>query len=405
MQRPTVTRKRLPQQPPSRIAHAMLAAAITMLALLVFPTLAPHAEGAPSGPAIATVAAINGTLSVQRAGQNRWCEGYVQMPDYVQDRLKTDSGSMAAIDFNTGGRVGINKGSEVLLTTTGATAGGSGGFQTLSVQSGTVWAKFQKQEKPLRIQTKNAVFTIKGTEFVVEAASNEGTTVSVLEGEVGFAPIQEDGTIGAEIGSAPAGTQVTIAYKQVPVSKQYEPKQLRRNLEDRYPALNNWFVRQVLSQVLYRVPYSGLAVAIINNPGQAAVDFATNQATSRIPGGGLLGGVIHSAANQPKQPDFPCELTPDQRQQDPGSLTFTWKQFRNCKEYLLLVSTDEKMDTLDWSSRVSTTSATYPLNALPLTAGQKYFWRVIGLKDNGKPEGKASQTWFTVPSNYVPPSQ
>lgn len=391
-------------RPASRILRGAMLVAVAAVALLTMPSGAPLAQGAPTAPAIASVAAINGTLSVQRAGQGRWCDGYVQMPDYLQDRLKTDTSSMAAIDFNSGGRVGINKGSEVLLTSTGATSTGAGGMQTLSVQSGTVWAKFQKQEKPLRIQTKTAVFTIKGTEFVVEAASNDSTTLSVLEGEVGYAPIQENGEVGAEVGSAQAGAEITINYKQVPVAKQYEPKQLRKSLEGRFPALNNWFVRQVLGQVLSRVPYSGLAVSIITDPNKAAVDFAASQA-SRLPGGGVLGGLISSAANKPKEPDFPAGLTPDQQEQNPSSLTFNWKPFRKCKEYLVLVSKDEKMDALDWSARVGSSSAAYPPSAFPLSPGTKYFWRVIGLNNEGKPEGKASQTWFTVPSSYVPPSQ
>ena len=78
---------------------------------------APSGSPGPSWPAsdgrVASVTAIEGSLSVQRQGQPRWYGGYVKMPDFVRDRLKTDTQSMAALDFVTGGRVGLGKGSEI----------------------------------------------------------------------------------------------------------------------------------------------------------------------------------------------------------------------------------------------------------------------------------------------------
>lgn len=385
-------------------------------------SLPPHpADAAGAAPVVANVVAINGALTVQRPPNSGWFSGFEQMPDYVQDHLKTDANSLAALEFRVGGRIGINKGTEVEIVgprdVTDVTKRGT--VERLVLRSGTIWAKFAKQHEQFKIQTESTVIGIRGTEFVVETDANKDTTVSVLEGQVEYttgAQKDAEGTgaqanaPGPATGVAGPGTKVTIAYQKVPVVKQYaNPDELRKENEQKYPALNNWFVRTVLGAAFSRVPYGGLAFGIVSDPNTAAqqlMNAAVSQATSRVPFGGMIPGISVGGGQKKKEPDFVYGLTPDQKDADPNGLTFNWKPYKDAGEYLLLLSKDEKMDTLDWSTRVKGESAPYPANGMPLMAGQKYFWRLLVLDNEGKPKGKvkASQTWFTVPATYKPAS-
>jgi len=388
-----------------RVRAALAAIAVVFSFCAAFAPMMARAAENPQP--IASVVAIDGSLSVLRAPGDKWFAGFVQMPDYVHDHLKTDDKSLAALEFKVGGKIGINKGTEIELVgpREAADVTKRGTFEKLVLKSGTVWAKFARQHEQFKIQTESTVIGIRGTEFLVETGANKETTISVLEGEVEYTGAQ--GAAGGPGTGAVAGpgAKITIEYQKVPVVKQYDPNALRKESEERYPALNHWFVRGVLSHAASYVPYGGLAVDIITDPNHAAQAIAS-AAASHVPGGGLIVGVLGSAASsKPKEPDFPNGLVPDQGEANPNNLTFNWKPFKDASEYLLLLSKDEKMDSLDWSARVKTNDAVYPKDGMPLVAGQKYYWRLIALNNEGKPKGKASQTWFAVPADYKPEGQ
>lgn len=352
---------------------------------------------ASPGAQVGTISAIDGTVSVQRAGEPRWYDGYVQMPDYVRDRLRTDDRSMAAIDLATGGRLGINRGTEVELTTEGGTpaSGASqGGSHTLVLTSGTVWAKFEKQEKPVQIQTSSALLTIKGTEFTVEAAADDTTTLSVLEGEVAYAPLGLESPVPATL--AGAGTQVTLPLRKRAIARRVGAASLRQQLEKRHPQLNQWYVRRIMVRRMRYAEYQLRSAQVVRNPnrlrGRGLPPDDPRRNRFRRPG--TSPSASPTSATGPA--DHPTSLAPDEQQTPLEELAFRWAPVGRCAEYAVVVSRDEDFSSVDWSARVRGTSIAYPKNGFPLQHGQRYYWRVVGIDAEGVPQSKASQTFFTV---------
>lgn len=357
---------------------------------------APSGSTGPSGTAsdgrVASVTAIEGSLSVQRQGQPRWYGGYVKMPDFVRDRLKTDTQSMAALDFVTGGRVGLGKGSEIEIQGDGQIQHATGAAQVVVLNGGTMWAKFSPQEKPFQVRTKTAVMAVKGTEFTVECGADETTTLSVLEGKVAYSSPDDPAQAAA---MATEGMQITLALKKVPVVKTYPVGTLRQRLQERFPGLDHWLVRQYVGNVWKGIENNPQAVQVITDPNKAVADIRRRVSASLDPLR-RLGIQVPGVDPGGEKPDFPSGLSPDQAEADGSGLVFRWDPLEGCEEYAVLVSRDEGMGSLDWSARTRGTSVAYPTNGFPLKGGTRYFWRVIGLDGKGNPVGKAGQTFFTA---------
>ncbi|MBM3463031.1 MAG: hypothetical protein FJX76_13090 [Armatimonadetes bacterium] len=144
------------------------------------------ASGAWSAdPPVGYVVAIDGKLE-RKPSSGNWAVARLQQPDYVGDHLRTDKQSMAAVEFTRGGKVGVNTATEILIVgpreakdvTERSTV------EQITVQAGSIWAKFAKQSEQFKIQTESCTIGIRGTEFVVEQSADGETEVSVLEGEV-----------------------------------------------------------------------------------------------------------------------------------------------------------------------------------------------------------------------------
>jgi hypothetical protein len=133
-------------------------------------------------------------LEVQRQGKGKWGKVAVEEPSFIKDHFKTDGSTSAAIDLFVGARVGIKKNSEIVLLTEGDAAVVEGTqIRKIQVKSGGVWAKFEKQDKPLTIQTKGGVMGIKGTEFTVDTDESGKTDIVLLEGSVDYKEDKENG--------------------------------------------------------------------------------------------------------------------------------------------------------------------------------------------------------------------
>lgn len=399
-----------------RPSVAALAVALAVATLASFLTQPAHAD---NKTVVASVVAIDGKLTVERPGAGKYA-AFVQMPDYVGDVLSTDAKSVAALEFVVGGKIGVNPSSSVMITGNRSASDGSG--HVLNVKSGAIWAKFDKQKSPLLIKTPSATIGIRGTEFVVNS-DDKGTTIDVFEGNVAYAPSKPGDETPFLAPTAPVagpGSRVFIDAALKAKVETYDPEKLRKEDADRYKDLATAlqalrFISNIAgfipggSNLYPAIGYANLAVEVIANPEQAAKDFAASQIESRVPMGGMLGGMIRSAGSgEKKDPDFPIDLKPyNQDGVSPSDLTFSWKAFKNAKSYVVLVSQNESMDqaNLQWAASVKDASAAYPKDGPPMQAGAKYFWRVVAMNDEGKAIGKASQSWFTVPSDYKPAGQ
>lgn len=402
---------------PRRAPFLVLTALITLVTVFSTATRPVLADGQP---VVASVIAIDGKLTCERPGKGKYA-AFVQMPDYTQDVLSTDANSVAALEFTVGGKIGINKGSAVRIIGNRSAADATSG-QVLKLDSGTIWAKFDKQKSPLYIRTRNTTIGIRGTEFLVEAGT-DSTTIDVFEGTVAYSATKEasgeatDASLPANAPTATAGMRVVIDTALKADVKTYDPAKLRQDDAQRYKDIATVLVSlRVISNIAGFVPggspvstYAGYAawgIEAVNDPAKAAGDWAASQVSSRI-GIGIPNPFGGGGGGAKKDPPFPIDLQPYQKDAAPPSLTFSWKPLKDAKKYVVLVSKDESMNqgNLAWATQVSDTSATYPNDGPPLEPGQKYYWRVVGMDGDGKAKGKASQTWFMVPSSYKPAGQ
>lgn len=359
-------------------------------------------------PAVAKVVEIDGPkMTYER--KSATALAFPFMNTMVKDEYQTDASTVAALEFVTGGRVGINKGTRIeIVSESEIKEDGKPVVKRIKIKGGRVWAKMSKRKEPLEIETAGGVMGIKGTEFVIATEENGATSLNVLEGEVEVTPVGG----GAPI-SAKAGTKVDIPYQQVPVVKQYDdPEALREEIlnsgewQDFQKAMD---IVRTISSYSY-IPgniglgtageafyYAGTVSDFISNPEQAALDLAA----SYVPGGGYLGYIPRNSG--PKKPDFPTNPMPANSMSVSGPPSFSWTAVEKARGYLLLLSREEQMSNLDWATKTTSTSVSYPTEGAPLPAGT-YYWRVMGLDDEGKPMGKATQSVFVTEGWGAPPA-
>ena len=364
--------------------------AMLVAGLFISPTLADNA--------VARVTKISekGRLDYVRDG--RKFQAYIDMKDFVNDVLITDANTFGSIEFFTGGQIGINKNSQIEITSANQ-------VNTINIKSGGIWSKMATQKQPLQIRTSSGVMGIKGTEFVV-TETPEGTELSVLEGQVEATPAEG----GAPIQVMP-GMTVLLKLKSVEVVTQGEPEALRKSIRESsewrgFDTALSWAgtissyspvpLGSTGSAISTGGYYASRTVDLIDNPAQTLANEAINQVSSRT-GFGLPGVSIGGGK---KTPDYPHELTPDS-QASPGSpqpadaLNFSWKGIKKADKYAVLISKDAEANDLVWTGETKEPQITYPKEAAPLTSGT-YYWRVIGLNKKGDPVGKASQTTVEV---------
>lgn len=160
-------------------------------ALLASVLLAPALAKDPSkDDAVVRVYYVEGPkLEYQKGGGGKWTGGKKDMAGFVKDHFRTDKSTAAGLELLLGGRIGIKKGSEIVLVSDGeAGVVENGKVNKIVLNSGGAWAKFQKQDpnQKLTIQTRGGVMGIKGTEFVVETADSGETEITLLEGSVDY---------------------------------------------------------------------------------------------------------------------------------------------------------------------------------------------------------------------------
>jgi hypothetical protein len=142
--------------------------------------LALTVEGLQSAP-LASVTGTSGTVETFKAQEGTWENAVVGTDLNNGDGVRTGSNSQAKVGFEMGGY--IIAGSDSSLTVEG-------------IQEPTVWnllkgeyyfiVTFTQQWiiKKFEVRTPNSANAVRGTEFTVEVAEDNATTVTVLEGTV-----------------------------------------------------------------------------------------------------------------------------------------------------------------------------------------------------------------------------
>ncbi|MBI3929419.1 MAG: FecR domain-containing protein [Armatimonadetes bacterium] len=390
--------------------NRLIAASMLSLALLAGPALAK-----PAPDAVAQVIEIKGKQKLDYQRGTDWKTAYVYMDNKVKDKLRTDAETVAALEFLMGGRVGINKNTVLTIVSEGeASAQGARGVKKIVLEAGGIWAKVGKRTETLEIQTHGGVMGIKGTEFVIETQENGTTSVAVMEGQVEVSDLE-----GKKLADVNPGEKFIMPYKDVPVKKTYDsPESLREEIK----SSQEWQdFQEAMAWVSMITAYTPVALpSAVGAVGYlASVDFerdpvgsaealanAASSAGAHVPSEVGWGFSIarHAQSNEPKKPDFPTGLSPDDSRDGgkvAGPPSFRWDPMEGAAGYVVMVGTDENFEqALVWAAKVKETAATYPSEAQPLQAGQRYYWRLIPTDGEWKAlEGKrGSQTYFEVQS-------
>lgn len=334
---------------------------------------------------------------------------------YIKDHYITDQNTVAALEFLIGGRVGINKNTDIEIVNERSVADGKTPVKRVILKNGALWVKADsaKMKERMEIQTNGGVMGIKGTEFTVETNTEGATQVSCFESSSSIGGVELYDNSGKLVGVAKPGDEYILSLKQAPVVKHYD------NVEEfRSNKLNSAEFREmtnILTSVMGHfgayIPYGGyqamyglgLAERLVNDPANTVADLAIAEASRHSPVSlGPFGGMIrNSARSSPPKPDFPHEVSPDASTKSVGERetgphpSFRWKGVDDADGYVVMLSQDENCDVVLFSERTSGNSVSYGSDKRPLQPGQ-YYWRVIPVDREDRPVKKASQTYFTV---------
>lgn len=371
-------------------------------------------------------------LIQKKPGDTKNYQASLNSTGYVRDHYITDANTVAALEFLIGGRVGINKNTDIEIVNERSVADGKTQVKRVVLKSGGLWVKADAKtlKQPLEIQTNGGVMGIKGTEFTVETQSDGSDRVCCFESNSTQGGVEIRDKSGKVVGVAKPGDEYVTSLKAAPVVTPHSDiQQFRQDTFTRgFNSFQNTPEGQAMLSGLSYVPggYYGLSMAsgALNaantfanfNPNSAASWInAINTATSAANAaganintggwGGFAGNIASSVesrqSNEPPKPDYPYELSPDGQPESKNPKTtnnypmFSWKPIDDVESYAVVVSRDDQLNDIVFMDQTKNTSLAYPPSMRPLTPG-KYFWRVIPLNGEDHPTKTASQTFFDV---------
>ncbi len=148
-----------------------------VLLILVASTLASCGGGSPTSSTLTTVSAIDGDVSVMRAGTDSWTEAEVGMSVEDGDVIKTGDDSSAEITFFDGSTIELQPGTEVEIASLDITDSGS---TTISLEQ-TIGATISRVTSIIdpassyEVETATGAAAVRGSIMVV-CVTEEGTS-------------------------------------------------------------------------------------------------------------------------------------------------------------------------------------------------------------------------------------
>ncbi|MBN9418395.1 MAG: FecR domain-containing protein [Candidatus Eremiobacteraeota bacterium] len=350
---------------------------------------------------------------------------------YVQDHYITDGNTVAALEFLIGGRVGINKNTDIEIIDARSVSDGKP-VKRVVLKNGGLWVKAEAKslKQPLEIQTNGGVMGIKGTEFTVETQQDGTDRVCCFESNSSQGGVEIRDKSGKVVGLAKPGEEYLLALKKAPVVTPHsDVQQFRQDTFNRgFSSFQGTPEGQLMLSGAAYVPYFGGALSMASgasytvdavanferNPAAAlAALWSTANSAAGMAGGhintGGWGGMISSGlstaashqSNEKPKPEFPYDVSPDaspesKTTKETGAFPqLSWHGIDDVESYAVLISKDENLNEVVWMDQTKNTQINYPATARPLTPG-KYFWRIVPLDGEDKPTKTGAQTYFTV---------
>lgn len=352
---------------------------------------------------------------------------------YVKDHYITDKNTVAALEFLIGGRVGINRDTDIEIVNERSIADGKTPTKRIKLKSGSLWVKADAKslKQPVEIQTNGGVMGIKGTEFTVETQADGTDRVCCFESNSSQGGVEIRDNSGKVVGTVKPGEEYLVALKKAPVVTPHSDiQQFRQDtIQRNFGSFENSEAGRMFLGFASYIPGSGnvlyfahggvyganVIANLITNPAQAGQMLATeaknraaSEASSRI--GGPLGSAVgfgigsidtSGGSSEPPKPDFPYDLSPDASpestvQRETGAYpSLSWKPIDDVESYAVMIGRDADMNDVVFMDQTKNTQLNYPSSNRPLAAG-KYFWRIVPLDNEDHPVKKACQTYFNV---------
>ncbi len=316
----------------------------------------------------------------RKATDKTFYNAYVGTTGIVSDRFKTSPETIAALEFFIGGRVGINKDTEVEVTSERSVADRGTSPQRIILHAGTIWMKSQRLRRPLEIQTNGGTMGIRGTEFVVDAGP-DNTQLSVLEGSVEVKDAQRN-----FIGLAEPGDVYQLSLSGPAKKDHVDPQELRKSLVSspfgaELEAIEVWSLQMGVQSLKSDLTnFSDKLDSLLRATEQPKIQLGKpyQDAILKTP---ELGGVSNPQAS----------LSP---QSQP---VFRWNPFPQADGYVVFLSDDADFSDILFSARTRDSVVVYPDTSRPLTPGS-YHWRIVPVDSEDRPMHGATQATFRVPT-------
>lgn len=358
---------------------------------------------------------------------------------YVQDHYITDANTSAILEFLIGGRVAVNKNTDVEIVNERSVADGKTSVKRFILKNGAMYVKADAKtlKQPIEIQTNGGVMGIKGTEFTVEQNTDGTSRVCCFESNSEQGGVEIRDSSGKVVGVAKPGDEYLAQLKGAPVvNHRNDIDQFRTERVGGIFGAAQDYVNKGITAVSYAQMGIGALSALGVNMGGAS--YAMSQVSSGLylasgaisvsqmdverdpvgsaqqlnslansagantgPLGSVLGYVPRN--NTPKEPDFPTNLSPDSTSGGSGTPTsgpfpqFSWKGTSDVDGYVVLLAKDPALDEIVFSDKTKSNSLVYPSAMRPLAKGT-YYWRVVPVDDQDKPTQKATNGSFAVTS-------
>lgn len=376
---------------------------------------------------ISKAAESGSTLLVQkRPGDTKGFPVTMNCTGYVKDHYITDANTVAALEFLIGGRVGINKNTDIEIVNERSAADKSATKRVI-LKSGSLWVKADAKalKQPLEIQTNGGVMGIKGTEFTVETQADGSDRVCCFESNSAQGGVEIRDKSGKVVGTAKPGDEYQTSLKAAPIVtphsdvEAFRTQTLDRGFNELYRSpwgqigmgAIGYFAPHIGSglSLASGLAYNGMALANCQKDPAGAALAALNLANAAGANTGAAGSYIGWGAsiynatksNEPPKLEYPSDLAPDaspdskQTKEANSYPQLSWKGVEDANAYAVMLAKDEDLNEVVFMEQTRDTRAVYPSAMRPLPAG-KYYWRVIPLDGEDHPTKTAAQTYFTV---------
>jgi len=318
----------------------------------------------------------------------------VNTTGYLKDHFITDQNTLAALEFLIGGRVGINKDTDIEIVSERSVADGNVEVKRIILKNGSLWVKADAKQlkQPLEIQTNGGALGIKGTEFTVDQEEDGTVQVCCFESNSQLGGVEIRDTAGQVVGVAKPGDEYRIhRQRKAQIQRFKNVQEFRQKILGgrRFNQMlkNEYFAKRFLGE-LGKYPPANLSRAyhyaqthprLVKNSSARWRKMRNNQRRAQAPG-------------------FPSQLNPDASDtalsQASPHPSFSWRGVA-ADGYVVTVSRDAEGNEVLFTDRVKQTVLNYPADMRPLEPG-RYYWRVIPVNAQDQPVLEASQAEFLV---------